>query len=69
MPVKKKDTETYKRDGIEYEITVDRGEVGLIGKWRCQCGAFGVSLAFRSSAELAVSDAKKSLTPHHRMKH
>lgn len=63
-------TETYNRDGIDYQIRVVQQEGGLWGEWTCsKCGQSGGSSAKDPSVEIAVISGKVNLGLHHAMVH
>lgn len=63
-------TETYTRDGIDYEIRVVMQEGGLWGKWTCgKCGQSGQSSAKEKEQKWAVWSAITNLAGHHGTQH
>lgn len=72
-PEKPEHTETYTRDGIDYEINVSRVAGGYAGRWVCKAcppgGGQGESSKADPSIEQAVIAAKLSTGIHHTTKH
>lgn len=63
-------SETYTRDGIDYEIRVIQTEGSLWGEWTCgKCGGSGASSAADKSIEYAVWSAQTNLQLHHGTQH
>jgi hypothetical protein len=63
-------TESHERDGVNYEIIVERKEVSLWGRWDCPlCNEGGHSGKACTSIESAVEAAIFSISLHHYVKH
>ena len=61
--------EEFHREGVHYRVAVFRVEGGLHGEWSCSRCAFGDKNGVHPTVEEAVTETKKLIDEHHRLKH
>jgi hypothetical protein len=70
MKPHKNHIETYKQDGISYQIDIEEDAGGFWGSWKClDCRQAGPSTGKCESKDAAMEAVMRNLGPHHQVMH